>query len=139
MTEHPYDELYLAQVVETQGRFFEKLQDDSPRIDSAKMMEAYLRSNLRKQLDAGHAFFLTLSDDQLKRRFLASGYVPEPGEPIEGFMPNWIGQFYARAQWQLNVPSAELVERYPVADMTARYRGAHDMALHLAVERICRS
>ena len=27
MKSHPYDELYLTQVVETQGKFFEKLQD----------------------------------------------------------------------------------------------------------------
>ena len=138
MKGHPYDELYLSQVVETQGRFFEKLQDEVPRIDSEKMMEAYLRSDLRRQLDEGHAFFLTLSDDQLKRRFLASGYVPEPGEPIQGFMPNWIGRFYAFAQWHFNVPSARLVERLSVADLTSRYPGAHDLDLRLAVEKLGR-
>ena len=58
---HPYDELYLTQVVETQGKFFEKLQDVEPRIDSEKLIEAYMRSDLRRQLDEGHAFFLTLS------------------------------------------------------------------------------
>lgn len=138
MTGHPYDELYLTQVVETQGRFFEKLQDCEPRIDSEKMMEAYLRSDLRRQLDEGRAYFLTLNDEQLKRRFLESGYVPEPGEPIQGFMPNWIGRFYALAQWHCNVPSARLVERLPVADLTSRYPGAHDLDLRLAVEKICR-
>lgn len=135
---HPYDELYLTQVVETQGRFFEKLQDVEPRIDSGKMMEAYLRSELRRQLDEGRAFFLTLNDEQLKRRFLASGYVPELGEPIQGFMPNWIGRFYAYAQWHLNVPSAQLVDRISVEDLTSRYPGAHDLDLRLAVEKLCR-
>ena len=47
MKGHPYDELYLSQVVETQGKFFEKLQDVEPSIDSGKMIEAYLRSDLR--------------------------------------------------------------------------------------------
>lgn len=138
MTGHPYDELYLAQVVETQGKFFEKLQDCVPAIDSEKMMEAYLRSDLRRQLDEGHAYFLTLSDEQLKRRFLESGYVPLPGVPIQGFMPNWIGRFYAYAQWYFNVPSAMLVDRLSVADLTSRYPGAHDLDLRLAVEKICR-
>jgi len=135
--DHPYDELYLAQVVETQGKLFEKLQDCRPQIDSGKMMEAYLKSDLRRQLDDGHAFFLTLSDGQLLRRFLDSGYCPEPGEPLQGFMPNWIGRFYAQAQWQLNLPSAEIVVRWPVVEMTGRYPGAHDLDLRLAVERIC--
>lgn len=93
MKGHPYDELYLTQVVETQGKFFEKLQDIEPGIDSGKMIEAYLKSDLRRQLDEGHAFFLTLDDEQFKRRFLGSGYVPEPGEPLRCFMPNWIGRF----------------------------------------------
>lgn len=133
---HPYDELYLTQVVETQGKFFEKLQDVSPKIDSEKLMEAYLRSDLRRQLDEGHAFFLTLSDDQLYRRFLESGYVPEAGEPLQGFMPNWIGRFYAYAQWYLNVPSAQIVEAISVANLTSRYPGAHDLDLRLAVEKL---
>ena len=136
MKGHPYDELYLSQVVETQGKFFEKLQDIEPGIDSGKMIEAYLRSDLRRQLDEGHAFFLTLDDEQLKRRFLGSGYVPEPGEPLRGFMPNWIGRFYAYAQWHLNVPSACLVERLSVENLTSRYPGAHDLDLRLAVEKL---
>lgn len=136
MNGHPYDEVYLTQVVETQGRFFEKLQDEVPPIDSAKMIDAYLRSDLRRQLDEGHAFFLTLSDEQLKRRFLASGYVPEPGEPLRGFMPNWIGRFYAYAQWHFNVSSARLADCFPVEDLTARYPGAHDLDLRLAVEKL---
>lgn len=138
MKSHPYDQLYLTQVVETQGKFFEKLQDVTPQIDSEKLIEAYLRSDLRRALDEGHAFFLTLSDEQLKRRFLESGYTPEPGVPLQGFMPNWIGRFYAYAQWYLNIPSAELVEKIPVTNLTACYRGAHDLDLPLAVERLCR-
>lgn len=137
METHPYDELYLTQVVETQGKLFEKLQDIDPPVDSEKLIEAYLRSDLRRQLDAGHAFFLTLDDEQLKRRFLESEYEPEPGEPLRGFMPNWIGRFYAYAQWEYDVPSAALVEKIPVADLTARYWGAHDLDLRLAVRKLC--
>ena len=137
MATHPYDGLYLTQVVETQGKLFERLQDINPPINSEKMMEAYLRSDLRRQLDQGHAFFLTLNDEQLRRRFLESGYAPESGEPLRGFMPNWIGRFYAFAQWEYGVPSATLVEKFPVADLTSRYPGAHDLDLCLAVRKLC--
>jgi len=93
---HPYDELYLSQVVETQGRFFEKLQDCRPPIDSGKMMEAYLQSDLRRQLDEGHAFFLTLSDGQLLRRFLESGYRPEPANRFRASCPTGSAAFTRR-------------------------------------------
>ena len=30
-------------------------------------------------------------------------------QAIEGFMPDWIGEFYAYYQWYYNIPSAEVV------------------------------
>ena len=34
---------------------------------------------------------------------------------IEGFIPAWIGEFYAYYQWYYNLPSAELVKKIPVS------------------------
>lgn len=132
----PYSEAYLQEVVESQGKFFERLQDESPSIDSADMISAYMRSDTRRQLDEGHAYYLTLSPADLKRVFLEeSRYEPRPGEPLRGFLPNWIGRFYAYAQWQWNVSSRDLVGRIPVADLCAAYPGAHDLDLKLVVEK----
>ena len=137
---HPYDRCYLNQVVETQGRFFERLQDADEPFDTADMITAYMSGKTRAQLDAGHAYYLTLDDERLKEIFLEeSGYKPKPGMPLRGFMPNWIGRFYALAQWRSATPSAELVRRFPVADMVALYPGAHDLDLALAVEKTLKS
>ena len=138
--EHPYDRSYLSQVVETQGRFFERLQDADEPFDSADMITAYMLGTTRAQLDAGHAYYLTLDDERLKQVFLEeSGYQLKPGVPLRGFMPNWIGRFYAMAQWQSAIPSAELVKRFPVTDMVALYPGAHDLDLDLAVAKTLKS
>lgn len=137
MNGHPYDEIYLTQVVETQGKFFEELQDIEPPIDSQKTIEDYMRSNLRRQLDEGHAFFLTMDATNLRKRlFLEPGKAPRPGEPLRGFLPNWIGRFYGYCQWYWNVSSEQVVEKLPVTDMTSLYRGAHDLDLAVAVRKI---
>ena len=133
----PFSEAYLSEVVATQGKFFESLQDDYPTSDAADLMEAYLRSSTRRQLDEGHAYYLTLDAVRLRDLFLEeSGYVPRPGRPLCGFLPNWLGRFYAYSQWHWNVSSALLVERLPVADLAALYPGAHDLDLALAVQKI---
>lgn len=137
MNGHPYDEIYLTQVVETQGKFFESLQDLDPPVDSQRVIDDYMRSDLRRQLDEGHAYFLTLGAKDLQTRlFQEVGGEPRAGEPLRGFLPNWIGRFYAYCQWYWNVPSAAIVEKLPVADMTSLYRGAHDLDLALAVRKI---
>ena len=37
------------------------------------------------------------------------------GNALEGFMPFWIGEFYAYYQWYYNLPSAEVVRKIPVS------------------------
>lgn len=130
-----YNEVYLSQVIEEQGKFFERLQDIEPPIDSAAFITAYMHSDVRKQLDDGQAWYLTLNADGLKRVFLET-YQPVPGEPLRGFMPIWIGRFYAYAQWVRNVSSAELCDRIPVKDLAVCYPGAHDQSLEAAVEKL---
>ena len=136
---HPYDKVYLSEVIEEQGKFFERLQDMPGPIDSADFITTYMHGYTRRQLDEGHAYYLTLDAEQMKKVFLQeSGYVPKKGEPLRGFMPNWIGQFYACAQWRWNVPSAELCDRIPVEALCAVYPGAHDLDLNTAVEKLGR-
>lgn len=53
-----------------------------------------------------------------------------------GFIPNWIGQFYAYFQWYYNIPSATLIELLPAKDMLIRYPGLHDLDLKLAVTKL---
>ena len=149
----PYSEAYLQEVMETQGKFFERLQDEPEPIDSEDMITAYLKSDTRRQLDEGHAYYLTLNADDLKRVFLEeSGYQPKSGEPLRGFLPNWIGRFYAYyqwserkssresfekvpLQWKWGIPSSEIIQKLPVRTMRIAYPGIHDLDMPLAVER----
>ena len=51
--EHPYDKVYLSDVIEEQGKFFERLQDLPEPIDSADFITAYMHGYTRRQPDAG--------------------------------------------------------------------------------------
>ena len=57
------------------------------------------------------------------------------GKAIEGFMPDWIGEFYAYYQWYYNLPSSEVVKKVPVAFLEKAYGGLHDLELDLAVQK----
>ena len=133
----PYYRSYLDFVVEEQGRFFESLQDVRPEVDSADFIASYLKSSTRRQLDEGHAYYLTMDAPHLKETFLEeSGYVPKSGEPIRGFAPNWIGQFYARYQWETGMPSAEMLGKVPLDWLIRAYPGLHDLDLGVAVQKV---
>ena len=64
------------------------------------------------------------------------GYVLKPGKALGGFMPDWIGEFYAYYQWYFNLPSAELVKRITVDFLKKAYYGLHDLELDLAVKKV---
>ena len=61
-------------------------------------------------------------------------YTLKNGNGLSGFMPDWIGEFYAYYQWYYNIPSSELVVKIPVNLLKKAYYGLHDLQLDLAVK-----
>ena len=55
---------------------------------------------------------------------------------LQGFIPNWIGEFYAYYQWFYGIPSVKVVERVPVEFLKKAYFGLHDLELELAVNKV---
>ncbi len=134
-----YPECYLNEIVETQGKMFE-LVADSPDVDFDDFLEKYMTSKTRSYLDRADAYVSNLSEKELYDYFCQiDGYSPKEGKSLSGFAPDWIGQFYARFQWQENVPSAKLIELLPVDFMKASYSGLHDLDLSLAVDKVFRN
>ena len=54
----------------------------------------------------------------------------------EGFMPDWIGEFYAYYQWYYNIPSSVVIQKIPVEFLKKAYYGLHDLELELAVKKV---
>lgn len=131
-----YPECYVNEIVETQGKLFE-LVSDSPSIDFDDFIERYMTGKTRTYLDRADAYLSNLNEKELFEYFCkVDGFYPKVGKSLSGFAPNWIGQFYARCQWQENIPSRQLVKILPVDFVKASYAGLHDLDLDLAVNKV---
>lgn len=133
-----YNEVYLDEIVETQGRLFEEAPEYyAGALDVADFIAEYMKSEARVRIDRADPYVCTKDSVELWEYFLkTSHYAPKTGQGIGGFAPNWIGQFYAYFQWYHNVRSSELIKAIPVSDMLRIYPGLHDLDLELAVIKI---
>ena len=63
-------------------------------------------------------------------------YILKSGKALDGFMPDWIGEFYAYYQWYYNIPSSEVLKKVPIDFLKKAYYGLHDLELDLAVQKV---
>ena len=64
------------------------------------------------------------------------GFKLKNGKSIDGFMPDWLGEFYAYYQWYYDIPSSEVIKKVPVNFLVKAYGGLHDLELDLAVKKV---
>lgn len=134
---HAYDESYLNEIVETQGKLFEEVQDYVPNIDMENFIYEYMNSKTRKYVDSAQAYVCTLDAKNLWDYFCTvDSFNPTSGKGILGFAINWIGQFYAYFQWFYNISSQNVLELVPLDFIKAAYNGLHDLELDLAVKKV---
>lgn len=83
------------------------------------------------------AYVNTMDAKELWKYFTDNeDYKMKKGKALGGFMPDWIGEFYAYYQWYYNIPSAEIVQKIPVDFLKKAYYGLHDLELDLAVQKV---
>lgn len=132
-----YPIAYLDEVVENQGKLFDFVAYHYPTHDTAHFINTYMASKTRKAIDEAQAYVATMSATELWEYFTRTeGYQPVEGDALEGFMPDWIGEFYAYYQWYYAIPSREVVQKVPVRYLTQTYPGLHDLDLELAVKKV---
>lgn len=132
-----YDKTYLNDVVEAQGKLFDMVALKFPEMDTEEFITSYMKSGTRKSIDEGQAYVLTMSAAELWEYFRETeGYSLKLGKALEGFMPDWIGEFYAYYQWFYDIPSSELVDKIPLDFLRRAYWGLHDLDLDLAVQKV---
>ena len=131
-----YPECYVNEIVETQGKLFE-LVAEKPSIDFDDFIQRYMTGKTRGYLDKADAYLSNLNEKELFDYFCKlDNFSPKMGTSLSGFAPNWIGQFYARYQWQQNIPSKKLISIFPPDFVKASYAGLHDLDLDLAVKKV---
>ena len=136
---HPYRESYVDEIAETQGVLFDRLQDESPNADGTDLIRRYMKSDTRSFIDNGDVYLATLGPSMLLDYYRHEDRVaPKPGKPVRGFAPNWMGQFYARYQWETGLPSCDIVDVITPEWLRTAYHGLHDLDMRLAVEKVHR-
>lgn len=132
-----YSDDYLNDVVENQGKLFDFVAQNFSDKDTEDFIKTYMQSKTRKSIDEAKAYVNTMSAKELWNYFTETeNYVLKSGKAIDGFMPDWIGEFYAYYQWYYNIPSAEVLKKVPLDFLKKAYYGLHDLELDLAVQKV---
>ena len=132
-----YSELYLSDVVENQGKLFDFVAQSFEDKDTEDFITAYMLSQTRRSIDESQAFVNTMSALELWEYFCRNEkYVLKAGKAMKGFMPDWIGEFYAYYQWYFDLSSAEIIKKIPLDFLKKSYYSLHDLDLELAVRKV---
>lgn len=132
-----YAKDYLNDVVENQGKLFDLVAQTYPDKDTKDFIRAYMLSKTRKSIDEAQAYVNTMDAESLWKYFTETEhYELKSGIALEGFMPDWMGEFYAYYQWYYNVPSADIIKKIPIDFLMTAYHGLHDLDLDLAVKKV---
>lgn len=128
---------YLNDVVENQGKLFDFVAQSYPNMDTEDFIKTYMASKTRKSIDEAKAYVNTMSAKELWEYFIETeNYSLKSGKALNGFMPDWIGEFYAYYQWYYNISSVEVLEKVPLDFLEKAYYGLHDLELDLAVQKV---
>ena len=132
-----YSKDYLNDVVENQGKLFDFVAQTFPDKDTKDFIHTYMLSRTRRNIDQAKAYVNTMDAKTLWNYFInTEHYALIPGKAIEGFLPDWIGEFYAYYQWYYDIPSSDLVNKIPIEFLMKSYHGLHDLDLDLAVKKV---
>lgn len=132
-----YEKEYLNDVVENQGKLFDFVAQSYPDYDTEDFIITYMNSKTRKCIDEAMAYVNTMDAKELWKYFCDNEhYELKHGDALNGFMPDWIGEFYAYYQWYYNIPSKEVVKKVPLDFLKKAYHGLHDLDLDLAVQKV---
>ncbi len=135
MKAYPGD--YMNDVVENQGKLFDEVAQEFPDKDTEDFIRSYMQSKTRKSIDSGQAYVNTMNAKELWDYYTKTeNYSLKPGRALTGFLPDWIGEFYAYYQWYYNIPSRDLIDKVPLDFLKKAYAGLHDLDLELAVRKV---
>ena len=74
-----------------------------------------MKSKTRKSIDEAQAYVNTMDVERFMVVFFLKNQIItdlQEGDNLKGFIPDWIGEFYAYYQWYYNIPSSEVFRKF---------------------------
>ena len=130
-----YPKIYLSDVQQFQGNLFAHVQELHPTCNMDEFVRAYFLSQQHRGMDWGNPHFLCLCGKELYSGYIAEGLGFQEGMGyLNGTDMRWIGEFYARYQWECAVKSEELLRQLPPIEAARIYPTFHTFSIPRAVE-----
>ncbi len=147
-----YDEFWLSKDMENMGYFFEYcdiyckeiLEGDKIVLDKEKFIEAFMKSDCRALMEAGHPTLLSQAAYDTVRDFIQvdNNYDIEMFR-LKGRQPEykhmqlyWAGWMYAYIHFMSKERSRTIIEKLPLKEMLIDYKLGHEMSKETYYEKI---
>lgn len=133
-----YSELYLDDIMNTQGDVFNDIREALPGIDEKWFISEYMKGRVRRLLDHANPKFAAMPSPELIDYFIEEEQNGEykRGEAWGGFLPMWAGMVYAMYQWKYNISSSDLIDKLTLTDIERIFPALHQMGWDAAIEKI---
>ena len=103
-------------------------------------MTKYAKTRLRTAMDTGIPWFCTRFGTEMYEWLTENNFAFKPCKREQSlFVSEWLGVFYAYAQWHADISFEELVRRLDPTVIISRYGALHDMDVSIAVKKVLAS
>lgn len=108
-----YPEVYLHDIVESQGKLFDFVSQNYPEKDTSDFINTYMTSKTRESIDQGKAYVSTMNAAELWDYFQQTEhYHLKNGKALKGFIPDWIGEFTPIINGSTTSQARRLLKKY---------------------------
>lgn len=129
---------YIDDIAEEQGHLFCIVAEKGH--DLLDFMPKYAKTRLRTAMDAGIPWFCTRFGTEMYEWLTENNFAFKPCKREQSlFVAEWLGVFYAYAQWHAAISFEELVRRLDPTVIISRYGALHDMDVIVAVKKVLAS
>lgn len=129
---------YLDDVVEESGMLFSFAIEKGYNLK--EFICFYMSSRLRELIDMSSPIHCTMLGaellEYLEKNEGLNKKVQIDHSTKDTIKAQWLGEFYALAQWELGKPSFECLKALPPEKIIAVYNTLHDLDMRLAVNRM---
>lgn len=142
-----YDEFWLPHDMDNMAYLFEycdeyALKLFNAKIDKASLMNAFMRSRFRAEMEIGHPKFLSQAAEDSLEQWVTVDYngdlstFKENGQVYAHKQMYWVGWIYAQIHYWTKKSSKEIVEKLPIEFMLEQYWTGHEMSAEAFYDRV---